>query len=64
MKAHDSSEEAKTLIQTQIDQFASYAGKRFSVEEWNALNQEYIDQFRANHGTIVEGCSKEHQFYC
>ncbi len=33
----------------------SFAGTRFSPEEWNVLNQEQIDQFRAHQGTIVEG---------
>jgi hypothetical protein len=32
--------------------------KALLIEEWNALNQEQIDQFRANQGTMVEGLFK------
>jgi hypothetical protein len=35
----------------QID-LPSFVGMRFSTEEWNALNQLQIEQFRANHGTL------------
>ncbi len=58
MTEHDSTEQPDSLNQAQIDQWTSFAGKRFSFEEWNGLNQEQIDQFRANHGTIVEGLFK------
>ena len=58
MAQRNPSEEANALNQTQLNQFTSFAGKRFSLEEWNALNQEQIDQFRANRGTIVEGLFK------
>ena len=58
MAEHDSIEQASPLNLTQTDQFTSFAGRRFSLEEWNALNQEQIDQFRANQGTMVEGLFK------
>ena len=58
MAADDVTEEANALNQAQLDQFTSFAGKRFSLEEWNALNREQIDQFRANRGAIVEGLFK------
>lgn len=39
--------------------FQSLAGKRLSLEEWQALNQPQIEQFRANQGTFTEGMLKD-----
>ncbi len=58
MAEQNSTAQTNSLNQTQINQFTSFAGRRFSLEEWNALNQEQIDQFRTNHGAIVEGLFK------
>jgi deazaflavin-dependent oxidoreductase (nitroreductase family) len=58
MAEQNSTEQATPLNQTQLDQFTSFAGRRFSLEEWNALNQEQIDQFHTNHGAIAEGLFK------
>ncbi len=58
MAEYDSTEQENAFNQTQIEQSTSFAGKRFSLEEWNIINQEQIDQFRANQGMIVEGLFK------
>jgi deazaflavin-dependent oxidoreductase (nitroreductase family) len=66
MVEKNSNEETIQLNQAQIDWiqnrntdlFRSFAGKRFSTEEWNALNQPHIEQFRANQGTFDEGMFK------
>ena len=44
--------------QAQLEAMRGMAGVQFSAEDWDALNKEQIDQFRANQGKLVEGLMK------
>ncbi len=66
MEKNYSTEERGFPTQAQIDQgqnseaymSPSFAGMHFSNEEWNALNQPLIEQFRTKQGTVVEDLFK------